>query len=174
MCRSMSKIKTRQRKRRLKPDVAAIEPTTETQPVSESEPLDQALPDIEPTPLSLEEAAKQVLSYNDFGTFTIPAHGLYPHQWLWDSCFIAIGIRNYDIERAQVEILSMLRGQWHNGMVPHVILNPNPRDENGKRLRNAGIWRSWLNPNAPEDVSTSGITQPPLLAEAIVRIGEKM
>lgn len=125
-------------------------------------------------PISFEEAARQVLSYNDQGTFTIPAHGLYPHQWLWDSCFTAIGIRHYDVERAQLEILSLLRGQWHNGMIPHVILNPNPRDERGKPLRNIDLWRSWLNPNAPDDVSTSGITQPPMLAEAVVRIGEKL
>lgn len=169
----MSKIKTRQRKRQSKPEAIA-EPGVEEQLVSEPEMANKDVPATEPAPLSLEDAAKQVLTYNDYGTFTIPAHGLYPHQWLWDSCFIAIGMRHYDVERAQIEIMSMLRGQWHNGMVPHVILNPNQRDENGKRLRNVGMWRSWLNPNAPEDASTSGITQPPLLAEAIVRIGEKL
>lgn len=123
---------------------------------------------------TLESDARQVLEANDHGTFTIPAHGLYPHQWLWDSCFIAIGLRHSDVERAQIEILSLLRGQWHNGMVPHVILNPLQKDENGHRLRNANIWRSWLNPNAPDDVSTSGITQPPLIAEAVVRVGEML
>jgi hypothetical protein len=53
-------------------------------------------------------------------------------------------------------------------------LNPVDKYENGKRLRDSGIWRSWLNPHAPDDVVTSGITQPPMLAEAVVRIGEKM
>src|SRR5476651_2497224 len=112
---------------------------------------------VEPSPKQILDSAKAVLEMNDQGAFTIPAEGLYPHQWLWDSCFIAIGMRHYDVERAQIEIMSMLRGQWHNGMIPHMILNPNKRDENGKRLRNVGIWRSWLNPNAPDDVSTSGI-----------------
>lgn len=123
---------------------------------------------------SLEDRAKAILEGNDQGAFTIPAQGIYPHQWLWDSCFIAIGMRNYDVDRAKTEILSLLRGQWSNGMLPHMILNPINRYENGKHLRDGNIWRSWLNPNAPDDVVTSGITQPPMLAEAIVRIGEKM
>ena len=175
----MSKIKARQRKRRVytEENPGSLEVAKTTEPINEQDAAIQNLPETEPEPtqpLSFEEAAKQVLTYNDQGTFTIPAHGLYPHQWLWDSCFIAIGIRHYDVERAQIEIMSLLRGQWHNGMVPHVILNPNPRDERGKPLRNINMWRSWLNPNAPDDVSTSGITQPPMLAEAVVRIGEKL
>ncbi len=117
----------------------------------------------------LVEQAKAVLQDNDRGLFTIPAHGLYPHQWLWDSCFIAIGLRHLDIERAKIEILSLLRGQWTNGMLPHIIFTP------GKKQRMYhGVWDSWISPYSPDDVSTSGISQPPMLAEAIVRIGEKL
>lgn len=114
-------------------------------------------------------AAKDVLRRNDRGLYTIPARGLYPHQWLWDSCFTALGIRHYDIERAKIEILSLLRGQWSNGMIPHMIFTPGL-----KQHSYFGVWRSWVSPFAPDDVSTSGITQPPMLAEAIVRIGEKL
>lgn len=117
----------------------------------------------------LFEAAKAVLDMNDQGGHTIPAEGLYPHQWLWDSCFIAIGRRHLDVYRAQTEILNLLRGQWSNGMIPHMIF---AGDDLFRRDRN--IWRSWLSPYAPDDVATSGITQPPVLAEAIVRIGEKL
>jgi len=53
----------------------------------------------------LADAAQKVLKENDRGNFTIPAEGLYPHQWLWDSCFIAIGLRHTDLDRAQTEIL---------------------------------------------------------------------
>jgi neutral trehalase len=113
--------------------------------------------------------AKAVLDTNDQGDYTVPAEGLYPHQWLWDSCFIAIGRRHLDVERAQAEILSLLRGQWANGMIPHMIF---AGDDLFRRDRN--VWRSWLNPFAPDDVATSGITQPPVLAEAVVRIGEKL
>jgi glycogen debranching enzyme len=117
----------------------------------------------------LVEQAKAVLDGNDRGSYTIPAHGLYPHQWLWDSCFIAIGLRHFDVERAKMEILSLLRGQWHNGMVPHMIM-----EAAQPQRRYHGVWNSWINPYAPDDVETSGITQPPLLAEAIVKIGEKL
>ncbi len=118
---------------------------------------------------SILSQAEAVLHGNDRGLYTIPAHGLYPHQWLWDSCFIALGWRHLDIERAKIEILSLLRGQWKNGMVPHMVFTSGSAY---KRDRN--IWRSWVSPFAPEDVTTSGITQPPMLAEAIVQVGEKM
>ena len=117
----------------------------------------------------LLEQAKSVLAMNDRGNYTQPAHGLYPHQWLWDSCFIAIGLRHTDVERAKKEILSLLRGQWHNGMLPNIIF----RDDYQYRTER-NIWRSWINPNAPSDVKTTGITQPAMLAEAIAQVGSKM
>ena len=54
----------------------------------------------------LLEAAEAVLLENDRGTYTQPAKDLYPHQWLWDSCFTAIGLRHFDVERAQTELKS--------------------------------------------------------------------
>lgn len=121
------------------------------------------------TPIDVLEEAKAVLERNNQGSYTIPAAGLYPHQWLWDSCFTAIGLRNYDIDRAQQEIMSMLRGQWSNGMLPHMIFN---QDAAYRRDRN--IWQSWRSPYSPDDVTTSGITQPPVVAEAVVQIGKKL
>jgi neutral trehalase len=118
---------------------------------------------------TLFDQATDVLAMNDRGDYTQPAHGLYPHQWLWDSCFVAIGMRNLDVTRAQTEILSLLKGQWHNGMLPNIIFR---NDAQYRTDRN--IWRSWLNPAAPDAVTTTGITQPPVLAEAIIKIGEKL
>ena len=117
----------------------------------------------------LLKAMADVLAMNDRGDYTQPAHGLYPHQWLWDSCFSAIGWAHLDVPRAQRELLSLLRGQWHNGMFPNIIF----RGE-AKYRTDRNIWRSWINPNAPSDVATTGITQPPMLAEAIVQIGSKL
>jgi hypothetical protein len=117
----------------------------------------------------LIDSASEVLKNNDRGGWTVPAGDLYPHQWLWDSCFIAIGLRHIDIVRAKTEIRSLLRGQWDNGMVPHIVFNNEPgygRDRLGER--------GSLNPFAPNDVSTSGITQPPVIAEAVLRIGQKL
>jgi hypothetical protein len=118
---------------------------------------------------TLFEDASDVLKQNDKGDFTMPAGELYPHQWLWDSCFTAIGLRHIDVERAQKELLSLLRGQWSNGMLPHMIFSDEP-----KFRRDRNSWKSWLNPGSPNGVATSGITQPPLVAEAVVRIGEKL
>ncbi|MGC1176904.1 MAG: trehalase family glycosidase [Candidatus Saccharimonadales bacterium] len=115
------------------------------------------------------EQAKVVLEMNDRGNYTQPAHGLYPHQWLWDSCFTAIGLRHLDVERAKAELLSLLRGQWHNGMLPNIIF----RDDPQYRI-DRSVWRSWINPFAPNDVTTSGLTQPPMLAEAVVQVGKKL
>lgn len=117
----------------------------------------------------LARAAEEALKNNDRGSFTAPAANLYPHQWLWDSCFIAIGIRHYDTDRAKQEILSILNGQWTNGMVPHMVFS---NDKKYKQDRDA--WRSWTNPHSPDGVSTSGITQPPVLAEAIQQVGEHL
>lgn len=36
------------------------------------------------------------------------------------------------------------------------------------------IWRSYVSPYAPDNVATSGITQPPMIAEAVVQIGKKL
>ncbi len=117
----------------------------------------------------LLEQAQEVLKMNDRGNYTQPATGLYPHQWLWDSCFISIGLRHLDVDRAKAELLSLLRGQWHNGMMPNIIFR-----EEAQYQPDRSMWRSWLNPYAPNDVMTTGITQPPMLAEAVVQIGAKM
>lgn len=127
---------------------------------------DQNQPEL---PAILLEQAKTVLSNNYRNGHTIPAEGLYPHQWLWDSCFIAIGLAHYDIERAKMEIINLLKGQWANGMVPHMIFDSGLRYRQDREL-----WRSYTSPYSPTDVSTSGITQPPLIAEAVVRIGKKL
>jgi glycogen debranching enzyme len=117
---------------------------------------------------NLKQTCIDVLKANDRGTYTIPSEGLYPHQWLWDSCFTAIGLRHIDVERAKAEVLSLLEAQWHNGMVPNMVLR------SPGHVHDANIWRSWLNPNSPDGLKTSGITQPPLIAEAVVQIGKSM
>lgn len=120
------------------------------------------------TKSNILDEAKEILKQNDQGNFTVPSNGLYPHQWLWDSCFISIGLRHYDIDRAQAEILHLLSGQWDNGMVPNMVFSTS------HHRPDSNVWRSWLNPNAPDGIATSGITQPPMLAEAIVQIGKKL
>ncbi len=116
---------------------------------------------------SLEDKAKQVLEENDRGNYVAPDNKLYPHQWLWDSCFIAIGQRHIDPSRAQTELTNLLKGQWSNGMIPNMIFSNAAMYQTDRNY-----WRSWINPHAPEGVATSGITQPPVLAEAVWQVGQ--
>lgn len=127
------------------------------------------LTNMEEAAQKLLEEAEAVLKQNDRGRHTVPAGDLYPHQWLWDSCFIAIGLCHLDVERAQTEIHSLLRGQWSNGMLPNIVFT-----DGDNHRRDRQLWRSWISPYAPDDVATSGITQPPMLAEAVVQIGQKL
>ncbi|MDQ1432665.1 MAG: hypothetical protein QOF40_3267, partial [Actinomycetota bacterium] len=69
----------------------------------------------------LVRRAQAVLERNRRGAWTCPSVKLYPHQWLWDSCFTAIGIARYDAPRAAGELRALFRGQWANGMLPHMI-----------------------------------------------------
>ena len=109
--------------------------------------------------------ALAVVDGNRCGTYTCPSRHLYPHQWLWDSCFTAIGLARVAPERAADELRSLLRGQWANGMVPHMVFAPGSHD-----VGSAHVWRSRRRPGAPRDVATTCITQPPMLAVAVERV----
>ena len=103
-----------------------------------------------------------MLAGNDMGSFVRPGRDLYPHQWNWDSALIAIGLAGVDPARGRAEVRSLLRGQWHDGMVPHIVFHvPDPNYSPGPEL-----WNSAACDGAPE-VATSGITQPPVLATAV-------
>ncbi len=116
----------------------------------------------------LKNKAIEALRANDQGGWTRPAPDLYPHQWLWDSCFVAMGLAHVDAKRAKKELLSLFRGQWSNGMIPHMIF-----EGNGSHQR-PEFWDSRVSPYAPRKLATSGITQPPLIAEAVRKVGEQL
>jgi hypothetical protein len=118
---------------------------------------------------SLLHGAQEVLERNRRGAWTCPSGELYPHLWLWDSCLIAIGVARYDAPRAAQELRSVFRGQWRNGMVPHMIFAAGIRDVGSRRL-----WQSRRNRLAPRDVDTSCITQPPLLAVAAWAVAQAL
>ncbi|MBV8951176.1 MAG: glycoside hydrolase, partial [Actinobacteria bacterium] len=117
----------------------------------------------------LRERALDVLARNLRGAWTCPSSAIYPHQWLWDSCFVAIGLARTDPERAAGEVRSLLRGQWANGMFPHMIFATGVRDVGSRRL-----WQSSRYPDAPRGVNTSCITQPPIIAIAAQRVSDAL
>jgi hypothetical protein len=109
-----------------------------------------------------------VLDDNWIGASTVPSRGLYPHQWSWDSAFVAIGRSWYDQQRAQTELETLFKVQWANGMLPHIVFNPAvPPDAH---FPGPDFWQSHRAAGCPEGVATSGITQPPLHAAAALEI----
>ncbi|GAA2657285.1 MGH1-like glycoside hydrolase domain-containing protein [Streptomyces vastus] len=120
-----------------------------------------------PAVRSLHLRAARVLHDNWTGTSTVPSRGLYPHQWSWDSAFIAIGLRHLSPLRAQVELETLLDAQWGDGRIPHIVFNPSvPLDA---YFPSPDFWRSSTAgraAGAPRTVQTSGIVQPPVHALA--------
>jgi glycogen debranching enzyme len=109
----------------------------------------------------------EVIRRNDCGRFVKPGPRVYPFQWNWDSAFVAIGLAHVDPERGRTEVRSLLQGQWADGLVPHIVFHPQSVDYSpGPEL-----WESSHYPGAPS-VSTSGLTQPAVLATAVRALHE--
>jgi len=118
--------------------------------------------------VDLVSEAKMVLDFNWTGEYTKPGPRLYPHQWSWDSAFIAIGYSHYDQERATTELRHLFEAQWKNGLLPQIVFNPHF----GRYFPGIDFWHAFESPNAPTQVSTSGIVQPPIHAMAVLRVYE--
>jgi hypothetical protein len=117
---------------------------------------------------SLRQRAIAVLDANRLAGWTKAAPALYPHQWSWDSAFIAIGLVHVDPERAMEEMRSLFRAQWRNGMIPHIVFNPAMAP--GEYFPGPERWAcDEVAPDAPEGIRTSGICQPPVHAIAVQR-----
>ena len=86
-----------------------------------------------PPHADLVSRAQAVLERNRRGDWTCPSVAIYPHQWLWDSCFTAIGIARTTHPRAAGELRALFRGQWTNGMLPHMIFAEGARDVGSRR-----------------------------------------
>jgi Trehalase len=111
-----------------------------------------------------------VLRANHTGRWTKPSPAQYPHQWNWDSGFISLGWATFDWDLAALEIESMLGAQWRSGMVPHVHYDPaHLADYFPGPDRWPGAELEVLRPGE----LTSGISNPPVLALAARRIGER-
>jgi hypothetical protein len=145
--------------------------TTSGPPLPEPHPADAEIAHSgriasDPAP-GLHAAAARVLDGNWTGTSTVPSRSLYPHQWSWDSAFIAIGLRHLSPLRAQTELETLLAAQWGDGRVPHIVFNP--AVPLGAYFPGPDFWQSadaGRGTGAPRTVQTSGIVQPPVHALA--------
>ncbi|MDG4797860.1 hypothetical protein [Micromonospora sp. WMMD1082] len=107
--------------------------------------------------------ARATLGGNWEHDHTVPSRTLYPHQWSWDSAFIAIGWAHVRPERAWSELTSLFRAQWRDGRVPHIVFNP--AVPGGAYFPGPGFWASETIEGTPP-VATSGLVQPPVHALA--------
>jgi glycogen debranching enzyme len=106
---------------------------------------------------ALPEQARAILRGNDRGGYAVPTARLYPFQWNWDSAFVALGWACFDEARAWQEIVSLLKGQWEDGLIPQIVFHA-PSDD---YFPGPDVW------GIVRDPPTSGITQPPVLATAV-------
>jgi hypothetical protein len=105
-------------------------------------------------PVLRRSSAAAVLQLNDQNDHTIPAHGLYPFRWLWDSALIAIGWAEFDEKRAWTELEASMSSQWASGMVPSIDFGSVNRM--ASYFPGPDVWE------APH--RTTGVTQPPIAA----------
>jgi|GEM_PF-208939 len=127
--------------------------------------------------------------------FTAPDKARYPFQWLWDSCFEAIGLRHVDTGRAEDELRSLLKGQWPNGMIPNIVnaradvLASRQWQQAKDDIRHFRIFAALkdgykaLDYKVQEGVfalmydhksKSSGITQPPIVAESAMAVADSL
>lgn len=102
--------------------------------------------------------------FSDGYQYTIPSPETYPFQWFWDSCFHAIILSHFNTEDAKKELLSLVSRQFDDGMIPHMIC---------WEYNEAAFKNPYLKQIIWGKEKTSSITQPPMLAIAVLRIYQK-
>jgi len=108
----------------------------------------------------LDERAREILVRNDRGGYTVPNGRVYPFQWNWDSAFVSLGFAAMDLDRAWRELETLFAGQWPDGLLPHIIFW---QDDAGY-FPGPAVWATGRIP------PTSGITQPPIAASAVLAL----
>jgi hypothetical protein len=112
----------------------------------------------------LASRAQAILRTNNRGGYTVPtSSGLYPAQWNWDSCLVALGFAQYDMARAWQEVETLFSGQWKNGMVPSILFH----GDDSTYFPNTKIWQCG------DAVPSSGITQPAVAATVVRYLFER-
>jgi hypothetical protein len=102
----------------------------------------------------ISEGAAAVLAECWRDGYCVPNPDVYPHLWLWDSCFHAISWSALGDPRAHVELASCLDAQLPHGFVPHM------------RYASPSEGRGPL-------ADRSSFTQPPIYAHAARVIGAR-
>jgi hypothetical protein len=111
----------------------------------------------------LWKSATHVLDGNWSHDHMVPSRRLYPHQWSWDSAFIAIGLAYVNPTRAWRDLRSLFEAQWPDGRVPHIVFDPGTPE--GDYFPGPSFWEVPAYGDRPARGST-GLVQPALHAVA--------
>jgi hypothetical protein len=114
----------------------------------------------------LIQEAKRALEFNWTGEYTRPGPRLYPHQWSWDSAFIAMGYSHWDQRRAIKELTHLFESQWKNGLLPQLVFNPHF----GRYFPGASFWHADRSPNAPRETNASFLPKKSVLQIALISL----
>ncbi|WP_170516017.1 MGH1-like glycoside hydrolase domain-containing protein [Ruegeria atlantica] len=112
---------------------------------------------------ALIDQAREVMEGNDRGRYTVPTHGLYPFQWNWDSALSALGFSHFDMNRAWVEVETLMAHQWDDGMVPHIIFH----EPDDGYFPGPEVWKTG------QVIPTTGITQPAVAGFAVRKLYDR-
>ncbi len=112
---------------------------------------------------ALIDLARDVMEGNDRGSYTVPTHGLYPFQWNWDSALSALGFSHFDMDRAWVEVETLMAHQWDDGMVPHIVFH----EPDDGYFPGPDVWQTG------QVVPTTGITQPAVAGLALRKLYDR-
>ncbi len=121
---------------------------------------------------AMARKAAEVLRLNDMGGWTKAAPELYPHQWSWDSAFIAIGLVHLDTRRAARELETLFAHQWKTGKVPHIVFNQDAPPESYFPGPDHWVCAAASPDAPPAPPYTSCLSQSPVHAIAALRIWE--
>src|SRR6185369_15533294 len=75
---------------------------------------------------------------------------------------------HFDLPRARAEIRSLLRAQWRDGMVPHIIYHLGASDY----FPHPEFWQTGDAAHGGT-IASSGLTQPPVLAIVVRMLHER-
>jgi len=117
----------------------------------------------DPSDRELRATAAAVLVANRRAHATVPAPGLYPYQWCWDTGPIALGWAALgEWDQAWAELRSLLSAQWPTGFVPHIVF----WEPDDGYFPGPAVWGTGGGAPPPPAPQTTGITQPPLPVSA--------